>query len=47
MKADNITALGPAVTTSVAMASDGAPGSIVVVCTDGIANSGIGASDKA
>ena len=47
LKADNITALGPAVTTSIAMAAEGAPGSIVVVCTDGIANCGLGASNQA
>jgi hypothetical protein len=35
------------VTTSIAMAAEGAPGSIVVVCTDGIANRGIGASEQA
>ena len=37
------TALGPAVLTSVAMASKGAPGSQVIICTDGMANVGIGA----
>ncbi len=36
------TALGPAVLTSVAMASKGAPGSQVIICTDGMANVGIG-----
>ena len=36
------TALGPAVATAVAMASEGAPGSVVVVCTDGLANIGVG-----
>lgn len=36
------TALGPAILTSVAMASKGAPGSQVIVCTDGMANVGIG-----
>lgn len=37
------TALGPAVLTSVAMASKGAPGSQVIICTDGMANVGLGA----
>lgn len=41
------TALGPAVTTAIAMASEGAPGSIVVVCTDGLANIGVGSFDEA
>ena len=36
------TALGPAVLTSVAMASKGAPGSQVIICTDGMANVGLG-----
>lgn len=40
------TALGPAVLTSVAMAAEGAPGSIVVICTDGLANVGLGAFDE-
>lgn len=41
------TALGPAVTTAIAMAAEGAPGSIVVVCTDGLANIGVGSFDEA
>jgi len=41
------TALGPAVATSIAMASKGAPGSQVVICTDGLANIGLGAFDEA
>ena len=36
------TALGPAVLTSVAIAGQGLPGSIVVLCTDGLANEGLG-----
>jgi len=40
------TALGPAVATSVAMAAEGAPGSQVVICTDGLANVGLGAFDE-
>lgn len=40
------TALGPAVLTSVAMASKGAPGSQVIICTDGMANVGIGSFNQ-
>lgn len=36
------TALGPALLTSVAMASEGGQGSTVVLCTDGLANVGLG-----
>lgn len=39
------TALGPAVLTSIAMALDGKPGSTVVICTDGLANVGLGSFD--
>ena len=42
MHTKGITALGPAVLTSVAMASKGAPGSQVIILTDGMANQGIG-----
>ena len=42
MHVKGTTALGPAVLTSVAMASKGAPGSQVIVCTDGMANVGLG-----
>lgn len=41
------TALGPAVATSIAMAAQGAAGSQVVICTDGLANIGLGAFDEA
>ena len=40
------TALGPGVLTAVAMASTGKPGSTVVICTDGLANIGLGAFDE-
>ena len=40
------TALGPAALTAIAMASQGAPGSTVVLCTDGLANVGLGAWDE-
>lgn len=38
--------MGPAVLTSVAMASKGKPGSTVVICTDGMSNEGIGCSSR-
>ena len=41
------TALGPAIATSVAMAAEGPAGSQVVICTDGLANVGIGNFDDA
>ena len=37
------TALGPGILTSVAMALQGAAGSTVIICTDGLANIGLGA----
>lgn len=40
------TALGPAVLTSVALAAEGKAGSTVVICTDGLANIGLGALDE-
>ena len=40
------TALGPALLSSVAMASTGAPGSTVILCTDGLANIGLGSMDE-
>ena len=40
------TALGPALLTAIGMASEGAPGSTVVLCTDGLANVGLGAFDE-
>ncbi len=36
------TALGPAVLTAIGLAGEGAPGSSVVICTDGLANVGLG-----
>ena len=41
------TALGPAVLTSVALAAQGKPGSTVVICTDGLSNTGLGSFDGA
>lgn len=40
------TALGPGILTAVAMAAEGSPGSSVVICTDGLANVGLGAWDE-
>lgn len=40
------TALGPAVLSSIALAAEGAAGSQVVICTDGLANIGLGAFDE-
>ena len=40
------TALGPALITSIAMASQGNPGSQVIVCTDGLANVGVGSFEN-
>ncbi|OMJ70059.1 hypothetical protein SteCoe_32061 [Stentor coeruleus] len=39
------TALGPALISSVGIASEGLPGSRVIICTDGLANVGIGRLD--
>ena len=41
------TALGPAIATSIAMAAEGPAGSQVVICTDGLANIGVGNFDDA
>lgn len=41
------TALGPAILSSIALAAEGATGSQVVICTDGLANIGLGAFDEA
>jgi len=41
------TALGPALATAIALASNGAPGSAVILCTDGLSNVGLGAFDEA
>lgn len=45
MEENGRTALGPALLTSIALAATGAPGSTVIVCTDGLANVGLGAFD--
>lgn len=41
------TALGPAALSAIVMAAEGAAGSTVVICTDGLANVGLGAYDEA
>lgn len=41
------TALGPALATAISLAATGAPGSAVVLCTDGLSNVGLGAFDEA
>ena len=40
------TALGPALLTSVAMAGEGSLGSQVILCTDGLANTGLGSLEE-
>jgi Mg-chelatase subunit ChlD len=42
LKEKGRTALGPALLTAVTMAGEGSPGSMVIVCTDGLANVGLG-----
>ena len=42
LKENGQTALGPAISSSLGLASQGLPGSCVVLCTDGMANIGIG-----
>jgi len=39
---DGYTALGPALVSSLEMAKKGKVGSMIVICTDGLANLGIG-----
>jgi len=40
--ATDTTALGPGMLAAVALAGEGKPGSQVIVCTDGMANLGLG-----
>lgn len=40
------TALGPAILTSIALAGEGKQGSSVIVCTDGLANIGLGSLEE-
>ena len=46
LRASGGTALGPALLYSVVLASDGGRGSKVVICTDGLANEGVGSLDR-
>ena len=47
LRENGTTALGPAIVSSIAMAACGAPGSTVVICTDGLANVGLGSFKNA
>lgn len=47
IEASGATALGPAVMASIELASKGSPGSAVIICTDGLANIGLGSLDPA
>lgn len=40
------TALGPALLSAVLLARAGKPGSSVIICTDGLANTGLGSLDS-
>ncbi len=46
LQTGNYTALGPALVAAVALASKGAAGSKVIICTDGLANKGLGSIGK-
>lgn len=45
MEENGPTALGPAIISSVTLASKGKAGSKVIICTDGLANVGLGSLD--
>lgn len=45
IEASGATALGPAILSSIELASKGSPGSSVIICTDGLANIGLGSLD--
>lgn len=45
LEAEGQTACGPAILTSLGLLSQGQKGSIVIVCTDGLSNIGLGALD--
>jgi hypothetical protein len=45
LQENGLTALGPALLVSVILASETGPGSKVIICTDGLANVGVGALD--
>ena len=46
MQPKGMTALGPGLVVSVALAAQGKPGSKVIICTDGLANRGVGAVEN-
>ena len=46
MRPKGNTALGPGLLASIALAGEGAPGSQVIVCTDGISNRGLGSTEN-
>lgn len=46
LKENGKTALGPAIALSLGLASKGKPGSTVIICTDGLANVGVGDLDN-
>ena len=46
METGGSTALGPGLLTAVTMASNGKKGSKVILCTDGIANIGMGSIER-
>mmetsp|Transcript_11619 Transcript_11619/g.13388 ORF Transcript_11619/g.13388 Transcript_11619/m.13388 type:complete len:764 (+) Transcript_11619:18-2309(+) len=46
LKENGKTALGPAIALSLGLASKGKPGSTVIICTDGLANIGVGELDS-
>lgn len=45
IEASGATALGPAILSAIELAGKGSPGSGVVICTDGLANIGLGSLD--
>lgn len=46
MQESGQTALGPALLASIGLLSQAKPGSMVLMCTDGLANIGLGALDS-
>mmetsp|Transcript_1581 Transcript_1581/g.1090 ORF Transcript_1581/g.1090 Transcript_1581/m.1090 type:complete len:83 (+) Transcript_1581:352-600(+) len=47
LREEGPTALGPAMLVSIELAAQGKPGSKVIICTDGIANVGLGSLEEA
>ena len=46
MRTGGITSLGPGLLVALELAINGKPGSTVILCTDGLANNGLGNIDK-